>query len=126
MQRRSRVGEQIESRLGMPRVKITQPGPPGAARPELSDFDVDALIEPALLDAVAALDGRTPLLSGMVRYHLGYAGRDLRPLDRRSVDHGKRLRPAVALLAAGAAGGDPQTAAATAAAVELQIGRAHV
>src|SRR5829696_2583232 len=87
--------------------------------PEMSDFEVDALIEPALLDAVAALDGRTPLLSGMVRYHLGYAGRDLRPLDGRSVDRGKRLRPAVALLAAGAAGGEPRAAAPLAAAVEL-------
>jgi geranylgeranyl diphosphate synthase, type I len=101
------------------RVKITQPSPPEAIEPEMSDFDVDALIEPALLDAVAALDGRTPLLSGMVRYHLGYAGRDLRPLDGRSVDRGKRLRPAVALLAAGAAGGEPQAAAPVAAAVEL-------
>jgi geranylgeranyl diphosphate synthase, type I len=101
------------------RVKITQPSPPETMEPEMSDFEVNALIEPALLDAVAALDGRTPLLSGMVRYHLGYAGRDLRPLDGRSVDRGKRLRPAVALLAAGAAGGEPRAAAPLAAAVEL-------
>jgi geranylgeranyl diphosphate synthase type I len=68
---------------------------------------------------MAALDDRTPLLSGMIRYHLGYAGRDLRPVDGRGVDRGKRLRPVVALLAAGAAGGDPQAAAPVAAALEL-------
>ena len=65
-------------------MKITQPSPPGAVWPETAEFDVDALIEPVLLDAVAALDGRAPLLTGMVRYHLGYAGRDLRPLDPTS------------------------------------------
>ena len=53
---------------------------------------------------MATLDGRAPLLAGMVRYHLGYAGRDLQPLDPTAVDRGKRMRPAVALLAAGAAG----------------------
>lgn len=83
------------------------------------DFDVEALIEPVLLNAVAALDGRAPLLSGIVRYHLGYAGRDLLPLDVRAVDRGKRLRPVVALLAAGAVGGDPRDAAPAAAALEL-------
>jgi len=103
----------------MPRVEMTQPNPPEAVGPEMTEFDVDALIEPALLDAMAALDGRTPLLAGMIRYHLGYAGRDLRPLDARAVDRGKRLRPAVALLAAGAAGGDPRAAAPVAAALEL-------
>ena len=87
-------------------MEFTQPSPPQVDGPETNDFDVDALIEPALLDAVAALDGRAPLLSGMVRYHLGYAGRDLRPLDPRVVDRGKRLRPAVALLAAERGGGN--------------------
>jgi geranylgeranyl diphosphate synthase type I len=119
VQRRSGAGEQIVSSLGGPRVKITQPVPPEAISAEMADFDVDALIEPALLDALAALDGRAPLLSGMVRYHLGYAGHDLRPLDSRVVDRGKRMRPAVALLAADAAGGDPRDAAPVAAAVEL-------
>jgi geranylgeranyl diphosphate synthase, type I len=103
----------------MPCVEIIQPHPPEAVGPEMTEFDVDALIEPALLDAMAALDDRTPLLSGMIRYHLGYAGRDLRPVDGRGVDRGKRLRPAVALLAAGAAGGDPHAAAPVAAALEL-------
>ena len=100
-------------------MKITHSSPSQADGPETTDFDVDGLIEPAILDAVAALDGRAPLLSGMVRYHLGYAGRDLRPLDPHAVDRGKRLRPTVALLAAGAAGGDPRVAAPVAAALEL-------
>jgi geranylgeranyl diphosphate synthase type I len=100
-------------------VKIAQFSPPGTVGLETAEFDLDALIEPVLLDAVAALDGRAPLLTGMVRYHLGYAGRDLQPLDRRAVDRGKRMRPAVALLAAGAAGGDPRAAAPVGAAVEL-------
>jgi geranylgeranyl diphosphate synthase type I len=100
-------------------VKINQPSPPGALWLETAEFDVDALIEPMLLDAVAALDGRAPLLTGMVQYHLGYAGPDLQPLDRRAVDRGKRMRPAVALLAAGAAGGEPRAAAPVGAALEL-------
>jgi geranylgeranyl diphosphate synthase type I len=118
VQRRSKAEERIDSSLGVPRVKITQPNPLEAVEPAC-DFDVDALIEPALRDAIAALDGRAPLLSGMVRYHLGYAGRDLRPLDSRAVDRGKRLRPTVALLAAGAVGGDPRAAVPAAAALEL-------
>jgi geranylgeranyl diphosphate synthase type I len=100
-------------------VKIAQSSPPGTVGLETAEFDLDALIEPVLLDAVAVIDGRAPLLTGMVRYHLGYAGRDLQALDRRAVDRGKRMRPAVALLAAGAAGGDPRAAAPVGAAVEL-------
>jgi geranylgeranyl diphosphate synthase, type I len=100
-------------------VKITQPAPSRVVSSQSADFDVETLIEPALLDALAALDGRAPLLAGMIRYHLGYAGRDLRPQDPRAVDRGKRMRPAVALLAAGAAGGESRVAAPVAAAVEL-------
>ena len=44
-----------------------------------------------------------PLLAGMARFHLGYGERDLRPLEPRAVDRGKRMRPAVVLLAAQAA-----------------------
>lgn len=82
-----------------------------------STADVTALIEEPLLAAVATLDGTAPLLAGMVRYHLGYADRDLRPTTPQG--QGKRMRPAVALLAAGAAGGDPRLAAPAAAAIEL-------
>lgn len=80
---------------------------------------VDALLEPLMADALAALDGRAPLLAGMVRYHLGYVDLDLHPIDPRTIDRGKRIRPAVTLLVAGAAGGDPVQAAPVAAAIEL-------
>ena len=84
-----------------------------------SMLNVDALIEPPLRDALGALDGRAPLLAGMVRYHLGYAEPDLAPAEPREVDRGKRIRPAVALLAAGASGGEPERAAPLGAAIEL-------
>jgi geranylgeranyl diphosphate synthase, type I len=100
-------------------VKFARPGPPGAAWLETAEFDVDALVEPVLLGALTTLDGRASLLTGMVRYHLGYAGSDLQPVDRRAADRGKRMRPAVALLAASAAGGEPRAAAPVAAALEL-------
>jgi geranylgeranyl diphosphate synthase type I len=83
------------------------------------DLDVETCIEPLVVEALAALDGRAPLLSGMARYHLGYADRDLAPVDARRLDRGKRIRPAVAMLAAGAAGGDPRAAAPVGAALEL-------
>lgn len=82
-------------------------------------MDVDALLEPLMEDALSALDGRSPLLAGMVRYHLGYTNLALQPIDPRTIDRGKRIRPAVTLLVAGAAGGDPAQAAPVAAAIEL-------
>jgi geranylgeranyl diphosphate synthase type I len=82
-------------------------------------LDIDALLEPLITDALAALDGRSPLLAGMVRYHLGYADLALQPIDPRTIDQGKRIRPAVTLLVAGTAGGDPVQAAPVAAAIEL-------
>lgn len=82
-------------------------------------LDVDAIIEPAMLEAVAALHGSAPLLAGMARFHLGFADTDLRAVDPRSVDRGKRIRPSIALLTAGAAGGDPLVATPVAAALEL-------
>jgi geranylgeranyl diphosphate synthase type I len=84
-----------------------------------SDLNIEDAIEPAIHEALAALNGRAPLLAGMVRYHLGYADADLAPLPPGAVDRGKRVRPAVALLAAGAAGGDPLLAAPVGAALEL-------
>ena len=95
------------------------PATAGRSRSDASDFDVDALIEPPLREALMALDGDAPLLAGMVRYHLGYAGRDLMPVVGSAVERGKRIRPAVALLAAGAAGGDPAAATGAAVAIEL-------
>jgi geranylgeranyl diphosphate synthase type I len=96
-----------------------RPAAPSSAKIAAGDVDIDALVEPPLLAALSSLDGRAPLLAGMVRYHLGYAGLDLAPVAGSTADRGKRIRPAVALLAAGAAGGDPGAAAPAAAAIEL-------
>lgn len=82
-------------------------------------FDVDRLIEPWMARALQSLDGDVPLLAGMVRYHLGDAAADLTPIPAGAVDKGKRMRPAVAVLSAGAAGGDPSIAAPLAASLEL-------
>ncbi len=96
-----------------------QSSPASPINADLSALDIDAAIDPPLQEAVAALDGRAPLLAGMARYHLGMVGRDLAPSAPGTVDRGKRFRPAVALLAAGAAGGDPNRAAPLGAAIEL-------
>jgi geranylgeranyl diphosphate synthase type I len=82
-------------------------------------IDVDDAIELLLRDAVAALDGVAPLLPQMARYHLGWFDESLTPVANGSFDRGKRFRPLLALLCAGAAGGQPETAAPLAAAVEL-------
>ncbi len=99
------------------------PGTPTTLRPERAagapDGALDALIEPYLREAVAALDGSAPLLAGMARYHLGEVDAALAPTPPGAVDRGKRIRPAVALLCAGAAGGDPAVAAPLGAAIEL-------
>ncbi|MCC6314691.1 MAG: polyprenyl synthetase family protein [Thermomicrobiales bacterium] len=81
--------------------------------------DCDRIIAPYLDAALAALDGPAPLLAGMARYHLGLVDAALEPLPPGGADRGKRIRPAVALLAAGAVGGDPATAAPLGAALEL-------
>lgn len=84
----------------------------------LTTGDIESLIDPLMQEAVAALDGSAPLLVGMVRYHLGYVDQDPRSIAG-GIDRGKRVRPAVALLAAGATGGEPAVAAPIAAALEL-------
>ena len=97
------------------------PDPPGAAVAAGADRDgtLDALLEPHLRDAVAALDGGAPLLAGMARYHLGTVDPRFHPVAPGQVDRGKRVRPAVALLSCAAAGGDPAAAAPLGAALEL-------
>lgn len=84
-------------------------------------IDVDAAIEPLIAEALTALDGRSPLLAGMIRYHLGYANEDFTPApDKvRIQSRGKRLRPAIAMLTCAAIGGDPLTAAPVGVAIEL-------
>jgi len=90
----------------------------GAAEP-LGQPELDPLIAPCLREAVAALDGRAPILAAMVRYHLGEADADGAAVAAGGVDRGKRVRPAVALLCCAAAGGRVETAAPLAAALEL-------
>ncbi len=84
-------------------------------------FDIDAEIEPLISQTLTALDGRSPLLAGMIRYHLGYANADFTPApdEIRLQSRGKRLRPAIAMLACAAIGGDPLTAAPVGVAIEL-------
>ncbi|MBA2519689.1 MAG: polyprenyl synthetase family protein [Chloroflexia bacterium] len=80
---------------------------------------LDDLLAPFMATATAALDGRAPLLATMVRYHLGDLDSELRPTAPGTSDRGKRIRPAVAMLAAVAAGGSAATAVPVAAAIEL-------
>lgn len=70
-------------------------------------------IDPALRDAVATLPEAMRRIAG---YHLGWLDEDGHPTDAGA---GKALRPALALLAAGAAGGTPDRAVPAAVAVEL-------
>ena len=94
--------------------------PTGAEAGALPDLPVlDALLAPYLREAVAALDGRAPLLGTMARYHLGLADANGAALPTGGTDRGKRVRPAVALLCCAAAGGRLETAAPLAAALEL-------
>jgi geranylgeranyl diphosphate synthase type I len=83
--------------------------------------DLDQLLAPLIAAALEALDGSAPLLSGMVRYHLGLVDQEFKPLSPEETkrSQGKRLRPAIALLSAGAVGGRSERAAPLAAAVEL-------
>ena len=82
-------------------------------------IDVDALIDPHLVAAVAELDPLPSQLGGMARYHLGWVNAALTPVANGAADRGKRIRPGVALLSCAAAGGDPATAGPLAAAIEL-------
>lgn len=84
-------------------------------------IDVDEAIEPLIAGALTALDGRAPLLAGMIRYHLGYANADFTPAPEqiRLQSRGKRLRPAIAMSTCAAIGGDPRLAAPVGVAIEL-------
>jgi geranylgeranyl diphosphate synthase, type I len=84
-----------------------------------ADAELDAAIDPEIDRALAALDGRAPLLGRIARYPLGQVDAGGVPLPPGAVDRGKRIRPAVALLCCGAAGGDPRSAAPLGAAIEL-------
>ena len=73
-------------------------------------------IEQELDGLVRAADSESALLFAMMRYHLGWLDRELRPLQAPS---GKRLRPLLCLLCCDAANGNWHNAAPAAAALEL-------
>ncbi len=77
------------------------------------------MITPHMLAAMTTLHGPAPLLNGMAAYHLGWVDRSFVPVPHGSNDKGKRIRPLLALLCCEAAGGNAQTAAPLAAALEL-------
>jgi geranylgeranyl diphosphate synthase type I len=78
-------------------------------------------LEAELEAATERLDGNAPLLSRMVRFHLGWIDPSGVPTDTetRHQVQGKRIRPQVAQLSCAAVGGDVETAAPLAAAIEL-------
>jgi geranylgeranyl diphosphate synthase type I len=90
-----------------------------ASSESLIGGDLDALIDPAITEALTHLNGSPSLLGGMVRYHLGWADQSLQPLQPGTIDRGKRIRPALAILACEAAGGLATTAVPLATAIEL-------
>jgi geranylgeranyl diphosphate synthase type I len=77
---------------------------------------VEAEIEAVLASRTADLD-----LYGMLRYHLGWCGRNFAPLsqEERRRFGGKKLRGVLAVLACEAVGGDGRRAAPGAAAIEF-------
>ncbi len=106
------------------------PSHPGVARmtlspprtdPAASIPVIDDLLQPAIDEALSALETPDGTLATIARYHLGMIERDGTPTTAavRRAAQGKRLRPAVALLACAAAGGDPRRAIPAAVAIEL-------
>jgi geranylgeranyl diphosphate synthase, type I len=85
----------------------------------LAGGDLDAIIDPMIAETLSYLDVSPSLLGGMVRYHLGWVDESLQPLRPGANDRGKRLRPALAILACEAAGGRAETAVPLATAIEL-------
>ncbi|MGC4190351.1 MAG: polyprenyl synthetase family protein [Thermomicrobiales bacterium] len=82
---------------------------------------LDALLEPEIERALGELSSEAPLLSLMVRYHLGLVDSTGQPLadnDRRAVQ-GKRIRPLLAVLACMASGGAPEIAVPLATGIEF-------
>jgi geranylgeranyl diphosphate synthase type I len=84
---------------------------------ETSEYLLDRAIQETLDD----LDGSAPLLARMARYHLGLIDStgDSTTDEQRRALQGKRIRPAVAFLAAQSVGGAAEAAAPLAAAIEL-------
>jgi geranylgeranyl diphosphate synthase type I len=81
----------------------------------------ETLLDAEIARVLTELDGSAPLLARMIRYHLGIidASGDPTTDEQRHALQGKRLRPAVAMLAARAVGGSVAAATPLAAAIEL-------
>jgi geranylgeranyl diphosphate synthase, type I len=90
----------------------------GVSDGELSSFIGHWLpqIEAEMRTVLATGDPPVAAHYGMLRYHLGWADEQLRPLTAPS---GKRVRPILCLLACAETGGDPARALPAAAAIEL-------
>jgi len=94
---------------------------PSTSRPEplTSSESLDVLLDAQMRSALSTLEGPAPILAGMANYHLGFVDADFQAALPNPAQRGKRMRPGIAMLACGAAGGDPERAAPLAAAVEL-------
>lgn len=86
--------------------------------------DVIVAVEKVMRQVVAEAEAATTELFsnrdlplyGVLRYHLGWADAEFQPA---TFDAGKRIRPLICILSCQAAGGDPEQAIPTAAAIEL-------
>jgi geranylgeranyl diphosphate synthase, type I len=85
----------------------------------LIDDRLERALDAAMRGAVEEISAASPLLAGMGMYHMGWVDRDFAPVDPATIDRGKRIRPAVALLSAMAAGGRADAALHIAASIEL-------
>lgn len=84
--------------------------------PEVSVNPYLPALESFMQDLVQARTGVYHELYGMLRYHLGWADRELKPVQ---LPAGKRVRPLLTLLCCEAQGGDWRQALPAAAAIEL-------
>lgn len=85
-------------------------------------IDAEALVawlEPEMHRALESLEGPIALLPGMVNYHLGFVDASFERVELPASARGKRFRPAIAMLACAAVGGDPERAAPLGAAIEI-------
>ena len=67
--------------------------------PAATSAMLDALLDPQLRSALAALDGAAPNLAGMANYHLGFVDAEFNPVTPSAAIRGKRIRPGIAMLA---------------------------
>lgn len=64
----------------------------------------------------AVVDDGGEMFYGMIHYHMGWTDADMQPVD---LNTGKRIRPALCVMACAAAGGDWEQAVPAAAAIEI-------